>query len=302
MNIQEARSYGKTKLEDSSPSAQLDADCILQEILKCDKTTLLFHREIELSNEQEKFFQQALEKRLTGLPVAYITGHKEFYGRDFTVTPDVLIPKPDTELLVENALSFIKQKHFDDKVISICDMCTGSGCVGLSVIAECKDSLRYKNLPSMTLSDISMNALEIAKKNIIQLGLDDIKPEIKITCSNLFEKINGQFDIIISNPPYIPMSDVNELLKDGRNEPVLALNGDVELDGSPSLTSDGLAIIRNLIPQACAHLKSNGVLILETGEYNAKEAAQIFEQNGFKDVNIFKDLSGQDRNVIGRKK
>ncbi|MBR5668216.1 MAG: peptide chain release factor N(5)-glutamine methyltransferase, partial [Spirochaetales bacterium] len=208
MNIQEARSYGKSKLQDSSPTAQLDADCILQELLDCDKAFLLFHRETKITGEQETQFVQAIEKRLTGLPVAYITGHKEFYGREFNVTPDVLIPKPDTELLVENALSFIKQKHSDNKIISICDMCTGSGCVGLSILAECKDSLKYKNLPSITLTDISMNALEVAKKNIIQLGLDDIKPEVKTTCSNLFEKINGQFDMIISNPPYIPMSDV----------------------------------------------------------------------------------------------
>ena len=164
MNIQEARSYGKGKLEDSSPTAQLDADCILQEILGCDKAFLLFHRETVLTNEQETRFLKAMEKRLTGLPIAYITGHKEFYGRDFTVTPDVLIPKPDTELLVENALNFIKEKHSGNKDLSICDMCTGSGCVGLSILAECRDTFLYSTLPHLTLCDISTEALEIAQK------------------------------------------------------------------------------------------------------------------------------------------
>ena len=301
MNIQEARSYGKNKLQDSSPTGQLDADCILQEILECDKAFLLFHRETELTSEQETGFVKAIEKRLTGLPIAYITGHKEFYGRDFTVTPDVLIPKPDTELLVENALNFIKQMYSDDKVISICDMCTGSGCVGLSILAECRDTLSYKQLPQLTLADISDKALEIAGKNIRLLKLDSITPKIKVIPSNLFESISENFDIIVSNPPYIPHAEAEALLEDGRSEPLLALNGDVEIDGNPSSTNDGLAIIRNLVPQAYAHLKQNGILAIETGEYNARGAAQIMSQEGFKNVKIYKDLSGQDRNVIGKK-
>ncbi|MBP5358324.1 MAG: peptide chain release factor N(5)-glutamine methyltransferase [Treponema sp.] len=301
MNIQEARSYGKGKLEDSSPTAQLDADCILQEILGCDKAFLLFHRETELTREQEVHFVKATEKRLTGLPVAYITGHKEFYGRDFAVTPDVLIPKPDTEILVENALNFIKEKHSGNTGLSICDMCTGSGCVGLSILAECRDTLLYSTLPHLTLCDISTDALEIAQKNISLLKLDTITPGIKIIRSNLFEAITENFDMIVSNPPYIPLPEAQELLEDGRSEPLLALNGDVELDGKPSSTNDGLAIIRNLVPEAYAHLKQNGILAIETGEYNATGAAQIFRENGFKNVMIIKDLSDQDRNVIGKK-
>ncbi|MBR6154626.1 MAG: peptide chain release factor N(5)-glutamine methyltransferase [Treponema sp.] len=301
MNIQEARSYGKSELENSSPTAQLDADCILQEILGCDKAFLLFHRETELTREQKVHFVKATEKRLTGLPVAYITGHKEFYGRGFIVTPDVLIPKPDTEILVENALNFIKEKHSGNTSLSICDMCTGSGCVGLSILAECRDRDLCTPLPHMTLADISNDALKIAQKNISLLQLDSITPGIQIIHSNLFESVDGNFDIIVSNPPYIPRREAMQLLEDGRNEPLLALNGDVELDGNQSSTDDGLGIIRNLVPQAYTHLNQNGILAIETGEYNATGAAQIFRENGFKNVMIIKDLSDQDRNVIGEK-
>ncbi len=301
MNIQEARSYGKRELEKSSPTAQLDADCILEEILGCDKSFLLFHREVELTGEQERHFVQAIEKRLTGLPIAYITGHKEFYGRDFTVTPDVLIPKPDTELLVENAIEIIKEKHSDCQRLSICDMCTGSGCVGLSILAECRDTHLCTPLPHMTLADISEKALDITKKNISLLKLDSVTPKIKVIRSNLFESVDGSFDLIVSNPPYIPHVEAEALLEDGRREPLLALDGDVELDGNASSTDDGLAIIRNLVPQAYVRLNHSGVLAIETGEYNARGAAGIFEQNGFKNVRIIKDLSGQDRNVIGEK-
>ena len=301
MNIQEARSYGKKELEKSSPTAQLDADCILEEILGCDKSFLLFHREVELTGEQERHFVQAIEKRLTGLPIAYITGHKEFYGRDFTVTPDVLIPKPDTELLVENAIEIIKKNHSDGSRLSICDMCTGSGCVGLSILAECRDSLLNGNLPQVTLADISEKALDITKKNISLLKLDSITPKIKVIRSNLFESVEGSFDMIVSNPPYIPHVEAEALLEDGRREPLLALDGDVELDGNASSTDDGLAIIRNLVPQAYVRLNHSGVLVIETGEYNARGAAGIFMENGFKNVRIIKDLSGQDRNVIGEK-
>ncbi|MBP5753910.1 MAG: peptide chain release factor N(5)-glutamine methyltransferase [Treponema sp.] len=301
MNIQEARSYGKSELENSSPTAQLDADCILEEILGCDKAFLLFHREVELTGEQERHFVQAIAKRLTGLPVAYITGHNEFYGHDFAVTPDVLIPKPDTEILVENALNFVKEKHSDGQRLSICDMCTGSGCVGLSILAECRDTHLCTPLPHMTLADISNDALKIAQKNISLLQLDSITPGIQIIHSNLFESVDGNFDIIVSNPPYIPRREAMQLLEDGRNEPLLALNGDVELDGNQSSTDDGLAIIRNLVPQAYTHLNQNGILAIETGEYNATGAAQIFRENGFKNVMIIKDLSDQDRNVIGEK-
>lgn len=136
MTISQARKFALSELK-FSPSPILDADVILKWILKCDQTFILFHSETELSEPQKNIFCSSIEKRKTGLPVAYITGIKEFFGYDFEVDKNVLIPKPDTELLVENAVNFIEEKFHaasDCKILSVCDMCSGSGCVGISIL------------------------------------------------------------------------------------------------------------------------------------------------------------------------
>ena len=136
MTISQARKFALSELK-FSPSPILDADVILKWILKCDQTFILFHSETELSEQQKNIFCSSIEKRKTGLPVAYITGIKEFFGYDFEVDKNVLIPKPDTELLVENAVNFIEEKFHaasDCKILSVCDMCSGSGCVGISIL------------------------------------------------------------------------------------------------------------------------------------------------------------------------
>lgn len=307
MTISQARKFALSELK-FSPSPILDADVILKWILKCDQTFILFHSETELSEPQKNIFCSSIEKRKTGLPVAYITGIKEFFGYDFEVDKNVLIPKPDTELLVENAVNFIEEKFHaasDCKILSVCDMCSGSGCVGISILKfiEEKKIIPKSLLPKIIFADISKKTLDIAKKNSLRLLSEFAFEKTVFVQSNLFENLgqsrNGLFDVIVSNPPYIPYSQTVELLKDGRSEPSLALCGDIDLNGNLTNFDDGLEIIRNLIFQSVDFLNPDGILILETGEYNAFQTKKIMEDSEFKDVKIYKDLEGQFRNVSG---
>lgn len=307
MTISQARKFALSELK-FSPSPILDADVILKWILKCDQTFILFHSETELSEPQKNIFCSSIEKRKTGLPVAYITGIKEFFGYDFEVDKNVLIPKPDTELLVENAVNFIEEKFHaasDCKILSVCDMCSGSGCVGISILKfiEEKKIIPKSLLPKIIFADISKKTLDIAKKNSLRLLSEFAFEKTVFVQSNLFENLgqsrNGLFDVIVSNPPYIPYSQTVELLKDGRSEPSLALCGDIDLNGNLTDFDDGLEIIRNLIFQSVDFLNPGGILILETGEYNAFQTKKIMEDSEFKDVKIYKDLEGQFRNVSG---
>lgn len=318
MTIQQAKIYGKSELT-SSPSPELDTAVLLQHITGFDKTHLLLNRDYELTQKQEADFLTAIEKRKTGLPVAYITGHKEFFGLDFYVTPDVLIPKPDTELLVELALDALEDKFRakPNSIPTVCDMCTGSGCVGISVAKtladkagekkETTDGTDYTDYTdytdsrrlSFTLVDISEKALVVARKNAERLISE--KENLHFIQSNLFENVLPTFDLIVTNPPYVPHSESLELLKDGRSEPLLALDGDVDEVGESSGTNDGLALIRRLVPQCYEHLNRNGGLIMETGEYNAEATAELFKQAGFRNVKIEYDMNEMMRDVVGVK-
>ncbi len=162
MNITEARKVGISELKSSNP--RLDVDVLLKWILSCDETFLLFHGDKELLYEQEKLFFTSVEKRKSGLPIAYITGKKEFFGYEFSVNQDVLIPKPDTEILVENAINFIEEKFIAEnrnKVLSICDMCSGSGCVGVSILKSIEE---YKIIPISLLPRITF--VDLSKKTL----------------------------------------------------------------------------------------------------------------------------------------
>lgn len=302
MTIQEFKNISIKTLKDS-PSASLDTNVLLEHCLKQNKTWILVHSEKELSAEQFSWLTEAVAKRKTGLPVAYITGHKEFYGYDFTVSPDVLIPKPDTEILVEKAIDEIitKIEFQPEIVLSVCDMCAGSGCIGISVLKNLIEEFKIPSgqLPKFTIADISEKALDIAKQNAKKLLPPAEFEELRFIQTDLFSEVPFTFDLILTNPPYIPAKMVTALLKDGRNEPRLALDGDIGLFGVPTEENDGLGIIRRLVPESYGHLAYNGVLLMETGEYNAAATKIIFEQNKFRCTKIFKDLEGQDRNVYG---
>lgn len=286
-----------------SPSPSLDVEVLMQWILKKDRSYILFHRDEKLSEEQESQLKKSISLRKTGLPIAYITGHKEFYGIDFMVSPDVLIPKPDTEVLVENSIEIIRcLQDKSDHTLNILDMCTGSGCVAISIIKTLKDlqSPGESNL-KFTLADISNKALDIARENARRILDPETLSKLTFVSTNLFKNLKDKsFDLIVSNPPYVPCDQTTELLKDGRNEPRLALDGDIDIEGNPSGTKDGLEIIRNLVSQAKSHLTENGMLILETGEYNAMETACLMKKIGFRDVKTYVDLEGDLRNVSGK--
>lgn len=308
MTIQQFKSQAIKSLENGkipSPSAALDVSILLEHCLKQNKTWILLHSSEELNTEQFAWLTEAVAARSTGLPVAYITGHKEFYGLDFIVSPAVLIPKPDTEILVKNAIDRIKDKMYahPESILMVCDMCTGSGCIGLSVLRSLLDDsdLDRSMIPQFTLVDISPDALEIARINAKRLFSEDEQERIRFVQSNLFDDVPWDFDAVLTNPPYIPAAMVDELLKDGRREPRLALDGDVNVFGMDFDSSDGLELIRGLIPQAYERLVYNGIFLMETGEYNAEEACALSKKAGFRNTKIICDLEGQLRDVYGVK-
>ncbi len=324
---------------------QLDVDLILCHVLSVSRTWLFLHDDVVLTEAQEAAIADAVEKRLSGLPVAYITGVKEFYGRSFFVTQDVLIPKPDTELLVEKAVAYAKSK------IALCeardsgadaldlnagfgagrqfrfaDICTGSGCIAVSVLAElfaelseqcgidapCKaDAKPDFARVHADATDISTAALAVARKNAETLLGGAALHSLRFYEGDLCAPLNhAKYDMVLSNPPYVPATVTDELLKDGRGEPRLALDGDTDSalqSGSTSCdtdtaiggeqSSDGLAIIRRLIPQVKEILLPGGVFFMETGEYNAEKAAEYLSKYGFTDIVIHRDLAGQLRLV-----
>ena len=311
MTLQELKSKIIEKLSKTSPSPKLDAEVLLSYCLGFSKTALLLKRDYEVPSDKEAWLCDATNRRATGLPIAYITGHKEFYGYDFIVSPDVLIPKPDTEILVERAVDVIlsMMDARGENLLTVCDMCTGSGCIAIAVAKTLLEDERVppEQLPKFTLADISEPALDIARRNAAALLSNHgnlVLSRFNFVRTNLFDAISEalRYDVILSNPPYIPHTMVDELLRDGRSEPRLALDGDITLTGDRACADDGqtkddgLEIIRNLIPQAQAHLAPRGTVLMETGEYNAEAAAALAAAAGF-NTEIHRDLEGQLRVV-----
>ena len=294
----------KTQLRSS---LMLDADVLLQHFLNKPRAWLFAHDDADISSIR-KAFCAAVEQRCTGLPIAYITGEKDFWGLPFHVSPDVLIPKPDTELLVERSLAIIREKAaalLPEQNLFILDPCTGSGCVAISIL----HTLEAENIRNLCCiaADISPAALAIARLNAERLLSAETQTRLHIiegdmhalpeTIARFEESLSSssliskpiRFDLIAANPPYVPSTLTQELLKDGRNEPALALDGG----------SDGLDFIRILTNNTCTVLNRNGVLLSEVGEYHAQAASKLFETAGFSDVRIHQDLTSQDRLIEG---
>lgn len=303
MTIQEAKKYVIKKIKASSASPELDADVLLQVLLGKDKTFVLLNRDLELLAEQESRLEEWSDARAQGLPVAYIIQKKEFYGLAFYVNQSVLIPKPDTEILVARAVEIISERITarSGGPLFVCDMCTGSGCVALSVFRTLRDDERIplEETPFFVLADISAAALEVAQKNARALLSSQELERVKFVQSNLFELVPQKFDIILSNPPYIPHDQARALLQDGRSEPLLALDGDVGAQGDFSGSDDGLEVFRRLALEATKRLNPGGNFLCETGEYNADAAADFLRANGYVNVGIELDLEGQKRVVRG---
>lgn len=302
MTIFEAKKFIAKKIESVSQTPFLDAEIFLQEILCKDKTFILMNNNFALNQSQEKKIFEWTSAREQGLSVAYIVGKREFFGYDFFVNQNVLLPKADTEILVSRAIEIISEKIVanENRILTVCDMCTGSGCIALSVLRTLADCERvpFERLPQFTMADISLDALSVAKKNAEILLRGKENSRVKFIQSNLFEAVPFSFDVILANPPYIPHEEARALLADGRGEPLLALDGDVSREGDFSGTNDGLEVARRLALEAKSHLAPNGFLLMETGEYNADAAADFLRLHNFCGVEIVRDLEGQKRVVV----
>jgi release factor glutamine methyltransferase len=271
-----------------SPTPLLDAECLLAHVFSLSRSEILSRGNDALSAEQEAAFLRVAELRKNGLPVAYITGVKEFFGFEFLVTRDVLIPKPDTEILVEKTLAAIARglpRAVARGVLEVCDVCTGSGCVALSL------ALCAKRLVRITATDISRGALETAKKNAERLLPCDKKNSVRFLQSDLICDTGNEsrrvFDIIAANPPYVPHGEAAALLSDGRDEPLIALDGG----------ADGLEITRRLAAQAAERLVLGGVFLTEIDERAAARVAGILDALGFTEISVHSDLAGKPRVV-----
>lgn len=294
--IQTLRAWGTAELKlSATQTPDLDSSILLSSILKCTKDSLFVHAADKATKEQIFAFSNLLFRRADGMPVAYLVGHKDFWQSTFEVSPFVLIPKPDTELLVElaskNIIDFIKQNDTKTQAkIEIADICTGSGCIGISVYLEILNNCKNKDV-HFVFTDISKEALAVAQKNAQNILAENAQ-NISFVQGDLLEPVKpNTFDFILTNPPYVPSKITDELLKDGRREPRLALDGGI----------DGLDLIRRMIPQVWQALNKNGILLIETGEYNAAETRTILEKAGFTDVKTFNDLGGQPRVTQARK-
>lgn len=253
--------------------ALLDARLLLEEACGTDRNTLLAHGDFEVSPRQEECYMDYIRKRSGHVPLQHIVGYQDFMGLRFQVSPAVLIPRPDTETLVEEVMFFL---HDGMRVL---DLCTGSGCILLSL-------LRYSNDCVGTGSDLSEEALETARENASRLGLC-----AEFVKSDLFEAIEGKFDMIVSNPPYIRSGDIPGLMEEVReHDPLMALDGG----------EDGLGFYREIIGQAGEYLYPGGMLFLEIGHDQGREVSEAMRGTGYRDVKVCKDLSGLDRVVYGR--
>ena len=294
MTIQEILTEGKRQLSAPCPEASidtpaLDAALLLSEVLHMNRGELVAHGKDPVTEQNKKIFLGFLERRRNGECVAYILGRKEFRGLEFAVNYNVLVPRPDTETLVEAALGYIGEK----KNLSLLDLCTGSGAVAVSLKNE-RPSLR------VSASDISVQALDIARLNTIRLldgRLLDRRPvnssrnKIQFYQSDLFETIAGSFDVIVTNPPYVPSSNLETLAPELRGEPQIALDGG----------GDGLVLIREIIALSPDHLLPGGVLLLEADPEQMPAIREHLENNNYTGIRMHKDLAGRNRVISGRK-
>lgn len=291
MTISEFRKE-QTKQLINSTTPSLDVDCLLCHVLEKNRSWVLAHQDENLDELNLKKLNSFIDQRKTGLPIAYIIEKKEFFGLEFFVNKNVLIPKPDTELLIEKAIEIIEQ-DFQNRISKVADVCTGSGCVFISIAKQFENTKNIKYFST----DVCHKALEVAKINSQKiLGQTFTEENVQFNLADLLDNVTEKFDMIVSNPPYVPRSIVNDLLLDGRREPPLALDGDAcYISTTDSNYGDGMSLIRPLIKQSYKQLNDGGFFLIETGEYNAHLTREYLQEIGFSDIITFDDLSGQPR-------
>jgi release factor glutamine methyltransferase len=265
------------------PEARREAMSLAGHVSGRDRTFLITHPEAELALSEAQQLREAVERRAKGEPLQYITGHQEFYGLDFIVTPDVLIPRPETELLVETALELLGQPREPQL---ICDVGTGSGCIPITLLHE-RPLMRAVGL------DISLNALRIAALNAERLNVSERFSLVASDCFDALDSTGARFKMIVSNPPYIAEDALAELQREVRDyEPRTAL--------TPG--GDGLSIIMHLLSDAPLYLESGGHLLMEIGFDQGEAVSELVDRNVWQILGIRKDLQGIPRTVALRKK
>lgn len=257
----------------------LDAQILLCKVLNKEKLFIMLNRDLEIGEEVVSEYLDFIELRKNKMPVKYIIGKCEFMGMDFNVRKGVLIPRPDTEILVEEVLKDVK----DNKFVHICDVCCGSGAIGLSIA-------HFINYVDVNLYDISKDAIEVSKENV---EIFNLKDRAHIAYSDLLRvaiEEKKTFDVIVSNPPYIRKNVIPTLMKDVREyEPYIALCGG----------EDGLEFYRKITEQSLEVLSSEGILAFEIGNDQGTEVSDIMKTAGFINIRCIKDLAGHDRVVKG---
>ena len=274
MKYREAMQEGEKILQEAGiVDAKNDAWLLLAMVCKEDHTYYYMHMEEELMPEQQDEYRVVIRKRAEHVPLQYITGEQEFMGLPFKVNSNVLIPRQDTETLVEEALKVIRPG------MKVLDMCTGSGCILISIL---KNVLNVEGVGC----DISKQALIVAKENA---KLNNVVATFER--SDLFDHVTETFDVIVSNPPYIRTEEIATLMPEVcQFEPVGALDG----------KEDGLFFYRKMIAESSKYLNPNGVILFEIGYDQGQDVSLMLKEAGYQDVQIVKDLAQNDRVVIGR--
>ena len=279
MNLRGALDEAAVFLRNSGiESYKLDAALLLANVLGTDRTELLIGPDTRIKTRDYKRYSELLERRADHECTAYITNSREFRFLEFYVDKNVLVPRPETETLVEAALRRIDKLKETKDDIRVLDMCTGSGAVALSLKHE-------RPFIKMYASDISEAALAVARKNAEK---HELQNDVRFIHSDVFENITGRFDIIVSNPPYIPHDLIKTLQAEVQKEPVIALDGG----------RDGLEIVRRIVSGAKGYLPHEGHIFIEAAPEQMDEAAALLVSAGFDGVEISRDLSGAGR-VIG---
>jgi release factor glutamine methyltransferase len=254
---------------------RLTGELLLAHALRCDRVRLYLDFDKPLGEPELAAFRELVKRRADGEPTAYLVGKREFYGRPFRVTPAVLVPRPETELLVEAALAALPEGG------SALDLCTGSGAIGVSLALERKGA-------RVVATDLSAEALAVARENAAALGAT-----LELLEGDLFAPLPAgqRFDAIVSNPPYVPTGELVGLSREVRREPAMAL------DGGP----DGLALLRRIVAGAPRWLAPGGTLLLEMHESHAEPLPALCREAGFANAEARKDLAGLWRYVVARR-
>lgn len=257
----------KAKIENAS----YDARILLEWILEFEYADFILEANREVEKKKEEQYLQYIKKRSTHYPLQYLMGQAFFMDFTFFVKEGVLIPRQDTEILIETILE--REKDKEQKIL---DVCTGSGCIAISL-------KKYLEKSEVVAVDISREALDIAKMN-----QENLRADITLLESNLFEKVEGKFDIIVSNPPYIKTKEIETLMDEVKSfEPMLALDG----------REDGLFFYRKIIKEGRTYLKKGGRMYVEIGCDQGKAVSFLFQKYGYQEIHIRKDLAGLDRIV-----